>query len=120
MNEVYFTEEEVKAGNHIDLINFLMDQSYGKGNLYNDIRIKPEDSGAFIVQWAQLPWSHDYGGRWVFLDEDEDVIVEIRMPDGTYQEVHRGDERLALEDWWEEHPDFEDPNYDLRDGPDFG
>lgn len=72
-NSMYFSAEMVKAGEMTKFIDQLNALSYGKGSFYNDIHIKPEDAGAFVVEWVQVPWDHAYGGYFVFVGDDECV-----------------------------------------------
>lgn len=99
MNSMYFSEKEVDA--MYALIRFLNEQSY-KSEYYNDIHIFPADLGAFIVEWAQNPWNHSYGGNFVYVDENQMVCTELKYPDGTFEYV--GDPEEALKEWLEEHP----------------
>ena len=55
MNSMYFGKKELDA--MYELIHFLNEQSY-KSEYYNDVHIFPADLGAFIVEWAQVPWDH--------------------------------------------------------------
>ena len=74
MNKMYFSSEMVAAGELTKFVSILLEQSYSKSNLYNDIHIYPEDLGAFIVEWVQLPWDHCYGGRFEYVDEEHEVV----------------------------------------------
>ena len=67
VNSQYFDEEQVKAGELYEFLSLLMKQCYGKGNNYNDIHIRPEDCGAFSIEWASSPWDHSYPGKLVAL-----------------------------------------------------
>jgi len=81
MNHVYFSKEQVTAGEMNKFLNLLFEQCYGEGNDYNDIHIYPEDLGAFTVEWEQVPWSHEYGGRFVFKDFEELYLDEFKADD---------------------------------------
>lgn len=103
VNHMYFSKEMVDSGEMTKLISLLCAQAYSKQDvdlaLYNDIRIRPEDCGAFRVEWVQLPWNEEFGGHFCYVDEDEVVCFMRRMPDETYEyfaseEEYR--ERLAM------------------------
>lgn len=66
VNKMYFGEEDLDL--MCELIKFLNKCSYESKGDYNDIHIYPEDCGAFSVEWAQVPWNHEYGGRFKFVE----------------------------------------------------
>lgn len=103
INRMYFSSEMVATGEMTKLITLLCEQAYCKQDhdlaLYNDIRIHPEDLGAFSVEWVQLPWSGEYGGNFRYVDEDEIVCFEREMPDRSYEyfaSEEEYQERLAM------------------------
>lgn len=59
MNSMYFDKNS--RGRMISLLELLLDMSYDDSGRYNDIHIKPEDCGAFSVEWSQEPWSEPDG-----------------------------------------------------------
>lgn len=83
-NEMYFSEEQVKAGEMTEFLNILLKQCYGKSKYYNDIHIKPEDCGAFTIEWVNVPWDESYGGSFQYLDEDDRIFKEYILPDRSY------------------------------------
>lgn len=99
MNSMYFGKKELDA--MYELVRFLNEQSY-KSESYNDIHIFPADLGAFIVEWAQVPWDHSYGGNFRYVDDNQTVCTELRYPDDTFGYVEDPEE--ALKEWLEEHP----------------
>lgn len=96
INRMYFTDSMVESGEMAKFIETLCAQAYCKQDpdiaLYNDIRIHPEDCGAFSVEWVQLPWDGAYGGNFQYVDEDEVVCFEREMPDRSYQYFASEDE----------------------------
>ena len=77
---MYFSKEDVGKGLMQDFISFLCRYSYeseGDVPLYNDIHVKPDDLGAFLVEWVQVPWSHDYGGEFRYLSEEDIEKLEM-------------------------------------------
>ena len=103
VNNVYFSGEDIKNGLHVELLNFLLKQSYAS-DLYNDIHIKPEDCDAFTIEWSQEPWNGEWGGGFKYVDEDQAVLTEIMYPDRTYDLVEDYDE--AIKSWSELHPNW--------------
>jgi len=99
MNSMYFGKKELEA--MYELIRFLNEQSY-KSEYYNDVHIFPADLGAFVVEWAQVPWDHTYGGSFRYVDENQTVCTELKYPDDTFGYVE--DPGEALNEWLEENP----------------
>lgn len=114
MNSMYFTEEDVKVGLMTQLIDYLCKYSYASGPRehchYNDIHIRPDDCGSFVVEWEQAPWSGDCAGKFEFVGEEQVVCNEIIYPDGTsgYSPCSQEDE---IEIWLEDHPGWERDKY---------
>lgn len=101
-NTQYFAKEQYESGALSAFVKALMDQSYDAGGTKNEIRIRPEDLGAYSVDWIQIPWSGEYGGSLEFLDEDQVIMTEFRFPDG-HTELLEDDESFQgrLAEWLE-------------------
>ena len=107
VNSQYFDEEQVKAGELSEFLSLLMKQCYGKGNNYNDIHIRPEDCGAFSVEWASSPWDHSYGGRFEYVGEDQTVMTEYAFPDDHYEMCFdEEDFNQRLTEFLNDHPEY--------------
>lgn len=50
MNKMYFSKEQIEAGELAKFLNLLIEQSFGEGDSFNDIHIKPEDFGSVILE----------------------------------------------------------------------
>jgi len=108
MNSQYFSKEQVKAGELQKLLAFLMEEAYGAGNHYNDIHIRPEDCGAFVIEWEQVPWSHEFGGQFVLLEEDQEIMTRYTFPDNhTELCYNKEDYEERLAEWLKENPGWE-------------
>ena len=107
-NSQYFSKEQVESGSASAFIKMLMDMCYEDNNpSYNDIHIQPEDCGAFTVQWIQVPWDHDYGGTFQYVDEDHVVARECEFPDKSFHLFYDDeDAELEFNQWLEEHPEY--------------
>ena len=101
MNSMYFDKNS--RGRMISLLELLLDMSYDTSGIYNDIHIKPEDCGAFSVEWEQLPWNSRYGGGFQYVDEDQEVCILLDYPDGHSDYVPVGDEKVYLDDWLDQN-----------------
>ena len=114
INQQYFSKEQIEKKEHYKLLDVLISESYGAGTYYNDIRIKPEDCGAFIIEWAQENWNDDYGtnGKFVYIESDQEVVTEYRLPDDSYISFRNQDEYSEyLKEWLEENPGWEKTQY---------
>ena len=110
MNSQYFSKEQVAAGELNEFLEVLLKQCYGKGTTFNDIHIKPEDLGAFIIEWETSPWSGEWGGHWQYIKDDEEEVVMkyYYFPDNHCELFETEEEyKKALKAWLEEHKDEE-------------
>lgn len=110
MNRMYFSKEQITAGELTKFLNLLIEQSYGKANDYNDIHIIPVDIDAVLLEWESVPWSKEYGGHWQYINDDDDEVVAkwYRFPD-NHSELLASEESYQeiLKDWLEEHKEEE-------------
>lgn len=115
MNSKAFTPEEVKKGLHLDLIKYLLSYGNKSDKYFYDIHIF-SDGYCTIIEWVESPYNDDdgvYQGRFGFIDEDEDIMKEIKLPDNSYAYVHRGEEDEYLNKWLEDNPGWEKDAYGL-------
>lgn len=75
VNRVYFSKEQYKSGELWKFLECLLDRSYGEGSTKCLINIKPEDCGAFIVEFVDVDWKGEYGGEFIYVDESLDYFV---------------------------------------------
>ena len=105
MNSMYFSKEDVEAGLMQELVSLLCSHSYRADGLYNDVHIRPDDLGAFIVEWAQVPWNHEYGGKFEYVDEDQAVCNEVVFPDKHFEYTPE-DPNDVIKEWLEDNPNW--------------
>lgn len=110
-NSVYFSKEQVSAGELTEFLNILLKQSYGKSKHFNDIHIIPADCDSFIIEWISVPWDHSYGGKFAYLNDDEVIMKQLNFPDNTYQYVFTEDEEEIWQDWLKNHPEYHKTSY---------
>lgn len=107
MNSMYFTSEDVKSGLMTQFIEYLCMYSYKSGPIdhahYNDIHIRPDDCGAFVVEWVQAPWSGEYDGKFEYVGEEQVVCNEVEFPDRHFEYTPE-DENVAIKEWLEDNP----------------
>ena len=111
MNSMYFNEKDINNGLLTAFITILNKLSYDSKTYYNDIHIKPEDCGAFSVEWSQEPWTGEYGGGFQYVDEDQEVCTDLEFPDGHFEYVPVGAEEDSIEGWLEENPGWRKNEY---------
>ena len=106
MNSVAFTPEEVERGMLKELLDFLIEQNTKFEHSYNEIHIC-SDGVCQIVEWDKVPYSHEYGGTFQYVDEDHLVVKEFNMPDGCYEWAVDDDmEKEIIDDYLKEHPEY--------------
>lgn len=100
VNSMYFYNLE----DALALIKHLSELSIKDNNLYSDIHVYPEE-GSFIVEWAQLPYDHSYGGNFKYVGEEEEVLTYKTFPDNSGDYFRDEEEfKVALDDWLAENP----------------
>lgn len=103
-NYVAFTPEDVKEGLMNDLIKYLLSHNEKSTRSYFDIHIT-SDGYCSIVEWVSVPYEDEhYNGEFVFKDEDEVVMKELRLPDNSTQYIFPDEEDETLEEWLEKNP----------------
>lgn len=110
MNRQYFSKEQIAAGELNEFLDVLLKQCYGKGDCYNDIHIKPEDCGSFVVEWETNPRSGEWRGHWRYIkDDEEEVVMKYYYFPDNHSEPFETKEQYeeALKEWLEEHKDEE-------------
>jgi hypothetical protein len=79
---------------------------------YNDIHIYQEES-LMIIEWDNVPYSHEWGGRFQYIGEDDVVMKEVRFPDGHYENLFPEDVENTLKEWHKEHPEWVMTSYGI-------
>lgn len=76
-----------------------------QGGLVKDIHIFKED-GFTTLEWETVPTERDWGGKFVFLQEDEVVMKQVRFPDDHYEYIFEDEVDEKLKKWHEDHPEW--------------
>lgn len=79
-------------------------------NDYYDIHIKQEES-YIIVEWVRVPYNHDWGGEFKYLDSYQYVMEEVRFPDDHYEMLEPSEIEGRLKEWHREHPEWVETYY---------
>ena len=105
-NSQAFTPEEVEKGLHLKLLNCLLELNKESEKHYNDIHITT-DSYCTIIEWESVPYSHEYGGRFEYIDDDHVVMFEGHFPDGHYDYFFSEEDfKEHLNEWLKENPEW--------------
>lgn len=109
INRQYFSRKQIEKKEHYKLLDVLMGETYGSGEHYNDIRIRPEED-AFIIEWSQESYNDEFGfnGKFVYLEPDQVVMTEYSLPDNTSIFFETEEEYSEyLKEWLEKNPGWE-------------
>lgn len=106
MNSISFDTTKPNYMKHfMSQLNALLE--YNKDSdeeCYNDIHIYQEEM-FIVLEWERIPYSHDWGGKFKFIDEDAVVMFEKYFPDNHSELCYDEDdynERLEL--WLKDNP----------------
>lgn len=110
-NSMSFSPEDMKAGLHKELIDYLVNYHLNQDDRFNDIHLTT-DGFCLIVEWEQVPYDHSYGGSFRYVDEDSDVMRRVDLPDGSWEYIYEDDDpNQYLHDWLVEHPGWTKDDY---------
>jgi len=107
MNKQSFNINTPNGRKHFQkLLDTLLDYNSDKDeNYYNDIHIYQEES-FIVIEWEHVPYSHEWGGQFKYVDYDEYIMKEVNFPDNHYEFVFPEDVNNRLKEWHEEHPEW--------------
>ena len=93
------------------LLDTLIDYNQDKEEShYNDIHISQEES-FIIIEWDSVPYSHEWGGQWKYLEDDDVLMKEVVFPDNHYEYVFPDEVEETLEEWHKNNPDWVKTSY---------
>lgn len=106
-----FNPEEVEQGLHLEFLNALLNYNKVSKTHYNDIHLTTDGYG-FIIEWENIPYSHEYGGCFKYVGEDEVVMLERSFPDNHYELCYNEEDyKEKLADWLKENPGWVKTSY---------
>lgn len=107
MNRQSFDTSTPNGRKHFQkLLDTLLDYNEDKDEThYNDIHIYQEES-LIIVEWDNIPYSHEWGGQFRYIDWDDVVMKEVNFPDGHYDYVFPEEVEERLKQWHKDHPEW--------------
>ena len=73
-NSMSFLPEEAELAGQ--LIQYLLSYNTKSHDHYCDIHITT-DGYCTIIEWESVPYNHQWGGKFVHINEDEDIYKEI-------------------------------------------
>lgn len=107
MNKQVFDISKDKGRRQFDaFLKVLLDyNAEGDNDDYNEIHIYQEEM-LMIVEWNKVPYSHEWGGKFQYIDYDEYVMKEVSFPDGHYEYLFPDEVEEKLEEWHKSHPEW--------------
>lgn len=87
-----------------DLLEYLINAEFK--DRYNEIHIW-NDSYCTVVEWETVPYNNEYGGKFEYVEEDQEVMTLLRYPNGDIEWVPKDDADDTFNDWLKEHPGYE-------------
>ena len=105
-NSMAFVPEEVEAGLFQKLIDFFLFYNKTSKDHYIDFHVT-YDSYCTIVEWAEVPYDHEWGGQFQYVSFDEHVAHYIELPDGSCaQSLSEEEDREIIMDFEKDHPEY--------------
>lgn len=102
MSSLYFTNRKYAD----NFIKFMLDYNQDLDNEdYFEIHIYQEETG-IIVEFDKVPFSWEWGGRFKYMDEDEEVGINLCLPDNSYVFVRKYEAEDYLNDWLKDNPEY--------------
>lgn len=107
MNRQSFNTDNANSRKQfIQLLNALLDYNADRENQsYNDIHIYQEESH-IEMEWEQVPYGHEWGGRFRYVDYDEEVMKDVSFPDGHHEMLYPYEVEDRLKEWHRDNPDW--------------
>ena len=106
-NSMSFIPKEVEQGLLNKLIDYFLLYNKTSNDHYIDFHVTT-DGYCMIVEWVDLPYSHEWGGSFQYVDEEEQVIHEIHLPDGTYMRSSADwEDKEIIEEFLKNNPNYE-------------
>jgi len=112
MNRQSFDTTTPNGRKHFQkLLDTLLDYNAdGEEDHFNDIHIYQEES-LIVVEWDNVPYNHEWGGSFKYIDYDEVVMKEVTFPDGHYEYLFSEEVEEKLQEWHKEHPEWVKTDY---------
>ena len=108
---VFDTSDESESALFTNFLNALLEYNRTSRYDYNDIHISQEES-LIVLEWVQIPFDGEWGGKFEFVDDDQQVVTEVTFPDGSYDYAFNQEEKnTMLDKWFKEHPQWKRSPY---------
>lgn len=110
-NSMSFTPREAELANQ--LIQYLLTYNKKSQEHYCDIHITT-DGYCTTIEWESVPYNHEWGGKFVHINEDEDIYKEVHdeKTNATYWIPRWKTKEEFLEELAEDKPDDSEDNLD--------
>lgn len=103
-NSMTFTPKEVEDGLAREAIGFIMSLSAKSDTHMAELAVTT-DGYCTTVKWIWVPYDRSYGGKFEFVDDGEEVMREVELPDGSWSYIGKNDDQEAyIGDWLSRNP----------------
>ena len=112
MNSQSFDVSKENGRKQFDaFLKVLLDYNIDKENDdYNDIHIRQEEM-FMIIEWDKVPYNHEWGGTFQYIDSDDVVMKEVTFPDRHCEYLFPEEVENTLKEWKEKHPEWIQTSY---------
>lgn len=106
-NTQAFVPEEVEQGLFNKLIEYFLFYNKTSQEHYIDFHVTT-DGYCTIVDWIEVPYNHEWGGSFEYVQVDEYVMHDLELPDGTYmRSTNEIEDKEIIDDFIANNPDYE-------------
>lgn len=109
MNSAFYSSDKEQQA-FLKQLQVLIDYNKQSTDYYFDIHIYQEED-SIRLDWEQVPYSHEWGGHFEFLEDDDVVLKEVIFPDNHTEYLFEDEKEEALNDWCKEHPEYKKTSY---------
>lgn len=106
MNSISFTPQQVERKLHLKLLEYFDEFNQDNDSRYVEVHIM-NDGFCTIIEWEVVPYNHEYGGQFKYVDEEHEVVKQVIFPDNHYEYLPDGEVDEYLNQWKEEHNESE-------------
>lgn len=112
MNRQSFNVSKENGRKQFDaFLKVLLDYNANKDNDdYNDIHIYQEET-LMIIEWDKIPYNHEWGGSFQYIDFDDAVMKDVTFPDEHHEYLFPSEVDDELKKWHDKHPEWVKTEY---------
>ena len=89
------------------LLEWLLEHNHDEeASNYNDIHIYTDKFGFVFLEWDKASREEEWGGKFQWLDDGDEICEEVCFPDRHCELVLKGTGDEVIKNWLEEHPEI--------------